>query len=114
MSARSRRKGHDWEREAARRLSEATGLDYKRVLTEPRDGNVGDVNAPESRLTVQCKVGAAPSVWRALQEAQEAATEDRIPVALVKRSASGSRPPEELAVLNLEDFLRLLGEVEGR
>lgn len=112
MSRRSRRKGHDFEREIARRLSDATGLDYQRVLVEPRDGNSGDVDAPGSAFTFQCKVGARPSVWRALSEAQEAAPESRTPVGVVKRNGSGRHDPaEEVAILNLSDFLELAGRL---
>jgi len=110
MGARSRRKGVAWERTVAALLSEATGLDYQRVLTESRDGNVGDVDADGGALSVQCKIGARPNPYQALREAVEAAgASGRLPVAVLRKNGSGSRPPEDLAVLRIEDFVALIG-----
>ena len=111
MGRRSIVKGEAFERECARLLSDATGLRYRRVLTETRDGNLGDVDADGSPYVVQCKVGAAPSPWRAQREAVEAADNEgagRVPLALVRRNGSGSRPAVDLAVLRLDDLLAIL------
>ncbi len=88
-------------------LEEATGVECVRCLAEARDGNVGDLTT-ELPIVVQCKVGKRPSVWRALEEAVEAADEGSLPVAVVRRNSPGGRPAEDLAVLDLADFLRLL------
>lgn len=112
MSRRSVRKGKAWERECARLLEEATGLRFRRVLTETREGNEGDVDAPGSPVVVQCKVGARPNPYRALQEAVEAAADtDRLPVALVRKNGAGGRPPEDLAVLRIEDFRMIVARL---
>jgi len=106
--SRSRRKGHDWERECGRILSDATGLDFSRVLTETRDGNSGDVTAEGSPFVVQAKAGKRPSVWRALREAKAATTDGKTPVAMVKRTHGRGKPAERVAVLDVEDFAALL------
>lgn len=108
MGARSRTKGHAWERECARRLEASTGLPYRRTLTEVREGLQGDVDAPGSPWSLQCKVGARPPVWEALDQAVEASKGDRVPVAILKRNGAGRRPAEEVVVLRFTDFLTLL------
>ena len=109
MSAKSRRKGHDYERELARRFTEE-GLPALRNLEEVRSGNSGDlVFTHGDPLCVQAKVGGRPSVWNAVKEAEEAAGPGVHPVAIVKRNGSGSRPAVELACMPLDDFLELVG-----
>ena len=109
MSAGSRRKGHDYERELARRFTEA-GLPALRNLEEVRSGNTGDLTFSRGDpLCVQAKVGRAPNIWQALREAEEAAGPGLYPVAVVKKNGSASRPPVELAVLPLDDFLEIVG-----
>ncbi len=107
MGARSRRKGHDWERTVAAMLEEATGVRCVRCLTEVRDGLVGDITT-DLPLSVQCKVGQAPNLWRALSEAVEAAADGEYPVAVMRRNASGARGRVDVAAMPLEAFLRLL------
>lgn len=85
--ASSRRKGHDWEREVARMLRDATGFDYQRVLTETRDGNSGDV-AIASRPTV-----------------------NPVPVAAIHRTGRGG---ERLAVMSMADFERITRLLRGQ
>jgi len=48
-------------------------------------------------------------VWKALQEAVDAASPGVHPVALLKRNGAGGREAEEVAVLPLADFLELVG-----
>ena len=109
LGARSRRKGHDYERELARRFTEA-GLPAVRNLEEVRSGNSGDLLFTNGDpLCVQAKVGARPSVWNAVKEAEAAAGPGIHPVAIVKRNGSGSRPAVELACMPLDDFLEIIG-----
>lgn len=81
----------------------------ERVLEEPRDGNVrGDI-ATDLPLVVQCRVGAAPSPWKALADAQEAAGATngggrRHAVGIVKRNRGNGRQAVAMAVLPLADF----------
>lgn len=114
MGARSTRKGKAWERQCARIFTEA-GIPTERCLTEARDGNVGDLEFPTGLpLTAQCRVGARPSVWRALKDAEAAAGPDTLPVALVRRNGAGSRPSEDVAVLRLPDLVGLVAELVER
>lgn len=108
MGARSRRKGVRWEREVASRFREV-GIPAERCLTETRDGNVGDLVLPEDvPLAVQCRCGGAPSLWKALQDAKAGSMPGKVPVGLARRSGAGSRAPEDVAVLDLADFLHLV------
>ena len=108
MSARSRNKGAKWEREVARRFREV-GIAAERSLSEARDGNTGDLDLPASvPLTVQCKTGARPPIYRAVAQAVEAAGVGRHPVAIVHRDGSRHVPADELAVMPLADFLELV------
>lgn len=77
---RSRTKGHNFEREVARLLTEATGDEYKRVLVETREGNSGDVACEDADT----------------------------PVAIVRRHNGGNRTPDDVVVLRLVDFLSIL------
>lgn len=106
--ATSRRKGVRFELEVCERLRRAGARCAERTLHEPRDGNVGDVET-DLPLVVQCKVGARPNPWAALEEAQEAARArnghgKRHAVAIVKRNRGNGRDAVEMAVLPLADF----------
>lgn len=106
--AKSRRRGHDWERAVARELSDLEYVEAARTLDETREGNVGDVrtNLP---LSIQCKAGQQPSVWKALEEAIEAAEPGEHPVAAVKRSHGRGKKADRLAVLPWSDLLEMVG-----
>ncbi|HSW31894.1 MAG TPA: hypothetical protein VLH75_20590 [Longimicrobiales bacterium] len=108
MGARSRRKGAVFEREVAELFRQA-GVPAERNLSECRTGNAGDLElAAWCPLSVQVKVGERPNVWEAIREAQESAGETLVPVAILRRNGRGSRPPEDLAVLPLDEFLDLV------
>lgn len=113
MSKMSRRKGHDFEREVARRLSVAGRTPVERQLHEVRDGNLGDL-VSDLPCVFQCKVGASPSVWKAVREADEATDgTGRYAVAIVRRNRAQGRPKQDVAVLPLEDFEMILAELRG-
>lgn len=106
---RARRKGHDWERETARRLSAAIGAECRRNVSESQTGNAGDVVLPDwVPLSIQCKAGGRPPVFEALEEAAEAAKPGQIPVAILRRTKGVGRKSDEVAVLELGDFYRLV------
>ena len=105
MSAKSVRKGKVWERTVARDLTERTGNEHKRVLSEARDGNCGDVRG--KRLVVQCKAGARPDVYGAVREAEEAAG-GLYAVAAIHRTGRGG---EKMAVMPWSHFLDLMEEL---
>ena len=113
MSARSRRKGAQWEREVSKKLR-AIGIPAERNLTETRTGNAGDIDLPpDIPLLVQAKCGGAPRIYRALAEAVEAADgTGRVPVALIHRDGAGSRPADEIAALRLEDFMEMVEQLK--
>ena len=106
--AASVRKGKVWEREVARRLTELTGRTHERVLTETRDGNVGDVTGG-TPLVIQCKCKGTIDASGAVREAQEAAHgTGRFAVAYLKRTRRGT-PKEEIVALPREDWDEIVG-----
>lgn len=108
--AMSRRKGHQWEREVANELTAATGILHRRVLTETRDGNCGDVRARELPVVYQCKAQAKPNVFEAVQEAEIAAGGTDYAVAAVKRSRKG-QSPDIIAAMPWSDWLEILSQL---
>lgn len=110
MSGRiSRQRGVAWEREVAKRLSEATGLEFRRNVTENQLGNRGDIVVPDTiPLAIQCKAGARPPVFQALEEANEVAGAGVYPVAVLKRMNGRGRPCDEIVVMRFDDFLEIL------
>jgi hypothetical protein len=112
MGALSRRKGHSWERDVAARFR-ALGIAAERRLDEPRAGNQGDLLLPPGvPLVVQARVGARPGLWEALRDARAAPEASRpgvVAVGIVRRNGAGSRPPDDVAILSLDDFMGLVG-----
>lgn len=100
--ARSRRKGHDWERKLVRWFK-GLGFQTERNLTETRQGSSGDIiveclcpnfHSPSDReenhqrLVVECKHQKSPRPWAALDQAVKAVGDDitnSLPVAIVKQ-----------------------------
>lgn len=107
MGKLSRNKGAAFEREMANLLTTVTGSKHQRQLTEVREGNVGDITGPLN-LSVQCKVGAMPPIYAAVEQAQAAGRVGDISLALVRRNAGPGRKKVDLAVLPLDDFIELL------
>src|SRR5690606_33439567 len=82
---RSRRKGHDWEREVARRLRDVLGVEARRGL-QYRDGaEAPDIIIEGLPLHVECKAGQRPRILAALEQAERDAAEGAIPVAITKQ-----------------------------
>ena len=108
MSAYQRTKGHNWEREVARDLTEMTGIAHRRVLTETRDGNSGDVTATGAfPFVYQCKCGAKPDIYGAVEEVAKVAGVF-YGVAAIHRTGRGG---EKLAVLTWDDWLEIAAVV---
>ena len=81
MSAYQRRKGHDFERWVARQLGTRRGYQY-------RDGaDAPDVVMPGWHL--ECKCGANPSVWAALEQAERDSAGGLLRAAIIKRDRRG-------------------------
>jgi hypothetical protein len=90
----------------------AIGIDAERCLEECRAGNQGDIELPAGvPLVVQARVGAGPSLWEALRDAKAAPEASRpgvVAVGIVRRNGAGSRPPDDVAILSLDDFMHLV------
>ena len=112
MGKTSRNKGASWERMCCTVLSSATGIEHGRNLSESRRGNDGDIERNRLPFVYQCKVGALPPIWQALEQAREACEGGEIPVALIKRNSVGSGlPARELAVVPLDVFCAMVGRM---
>jgi hypothetical protein len=114
MTKLSRTKGANWERACCHLLRQA-GVRAERNLNESRHGLESDLDVANAPLTVQCKTGANPSVWRAVSEADRAGQQTGgFAVALVHRDQR--RPGEsaqEIAAMPLDDWLSLVGLLKG-
>jgi hypothetical protein len=110
MGKTSRDKGAAFERQVARDLTLASGVEHKRNLTEVREGNSGDVLAPLP-VSIQCKVGKRPPLYEALAEAKASAAEGELPVAVIHRNGNARRSPDRIVILDYEDFLKLYAPV---
>lgn len=107
MGKLSRTKGQVWEREVAEKLR-AIGIEAERTLTECRDGNVGDITC-KLPIVFQCKVGARPDLYGAVEEAAEVAEpKSYLAVAAIKRNGNRHTAATELAIMPLDDLLELI------
>ncbi len=101
----SRRKGHDWERDVARRFGEVFGAEAVRRGFQYRDGaDAPDVVTPV--FWIECKRGKRTDPKGALTQAFEASLGKALwPLAVCKNDKT---PP--LVAMHLEDFLELVEE----
>jgi len=93
-------------------MRDLTGHPYKREVRETQRGNIGDVIAEGGDFLIQCKVGAAPPIWKALPEAEEALgrrEELLLPIACIHRNRRHGEPPEKMVVMRPWVFAYLLG-----
>lgn len=116
MGRSQRDKGARFERKIANWLSEVLDTEVNRQTNETQQGNMGDVVAslsPSILLVVQAKHQSQPSPWRAMQEAEEAATSRSeeatsvLPVGCVRRHGG-----EDLVTMRPADFSKLLQAAE--
>lgn len=125
MGRMQREKGKRWEREVARRFRDALPQHVdaiKRGAQQSRDGHdEADVRTPY--FWPECKVGKAPPLMRALEQAEaeegkargvraaggEQNPERLVPVAVVKQDRH-----KPVALLRLDDFLELVRAAYGR
>ena len=102
MGRAEREKGKRWEREVASRFREAMpGTHVKRGWQTRSGEDAPDVDCPP--FWIECKVGKAPPVLPALEQAERDAPRGRVPIGVVKRDRT--RP---VVVLGLDDFLEIL------
>ena len=115
MSNRSRRKGHDFEREVARKLCRIfpearRGWQYSRERAEwPCD-------VDGTPFRVECKVGKQPNLWSALDQVvrDRALADDPRPVAVIARRNRGKgRSRRDVVVMLFDEWLQLLEERYG-
>ena len=110
MSKSQRNKGHNWEREVAARFRRIFGDRVKRGWQTRQGNDAPDVDG--TPFWVECKVGACPNIYAAMDQADAAlskAGDVRAPLAVIKRDR---RFP--LAVMYLGDFLDLVQEWKER
>lgn len=104
MGARSRRKGHEFEREVAEAFREAGFTEARRGLGQADGGRkLPDVEG--TPYWVECKCGARPNIADAFFQADHDsidAGDQRVAVVISKRDRT-----EPMATLALADFLAL-------
>ena len=109
MGALSRRKGRRYEQELVHLFREAMpGAEVRRGLQSRGGEEVPDVDCPVFWL--ESKRGRKPNVRAALRQAEAAAPQGRIPLAVIRDDRQ-----EAFVALSLRDFLELVREWwEGR
>ena len=104
MGAMSRRKGADWERPLVHLFREAMpGADVRRGLQCRGGEEVPDVDCPVFWL--ESKRGKKPNVRAALRQAEAAAPQGRIPMAVIRDDRQ-----EAFVALSLADFLEFISQ----
>lgn len=104
-----------WERECARRLTDA-GLPADRQLEETREGNLGDLKFHDAApFVVQCRDYKAPgpSAWKALADARAAADPGQAPVALCRVRYGRGTKSLRVAVMYPRDVFELSIQADG-
>ena len=109
MGALSRRKGRRYEQTLVHLFREAMpGAEVRRGLQSRGGEEVPDVDCPVFWL--EAKRGKKPNVRAALRQAEAAAPQGRIPLAVIRDDRQ-----EAFVALSLEDFLEFVREWwEGR
>ena len=113
MSARSRRKGHQWERDVARMFSKLLGFEVRRGISQTRGATEPDVDCPG--WWVECKVSVRPpSVWAAMRQAVgDSDGTGRTPVVFARHNGAGGKPPTDLVVMRREDWMTMVARAHG-
>lgn len=109
MGKAQRLKGHNWEREIARRYNAAMpGCNSERIRQESKyAAGANDVSHP--LLHTECKAMKKCNFRAALKQAEAGAPEDKWPVAICKDDQEKPGTPEQsYAVMRLDDFLELM------
>ena len=104
MGALSRRKGLRYERELVHLFREAMpGAEVRRGLQSRGGEEVPDVDCPV--FWIESKRGKKPNVRAALRQAEAAAPQGRIPLAVIRDDRA-----EAFVALSLEDFLEFISQ----
>ena len=105
MGKSQRTKGHNWEREVARIMREATpGCEAKRGF-QTRGGAAEEPDVVHPLYNIECKVGAKPPVRNALVTAVDTCPPGKWAVAVIKEDR---KPP--YVVMPMDHWLDLVGE----
>ena len=101
--AGKRIKGHQWERDVAKRFREVfTNYNVRRGV-QSRDPETADVDIPA--FWCECKVGAKPNPRAALAQAIRDCKKGKTPIAVIKDDRK-----QPTVFMLFEDFLDLIGE----
>ena len=105
---RSRRKGHDFEREMVRKFKESLPNCFavQRMLQVRGGGGLPDVEIRlngDPLLHCECKHGKQPNIRKALEQATHDAHKGAIPAAVTRADRD-----ETLVTMSADDFTRLL------
>ena len=104
MGALSRRKGRRYEQELVHLFREAMpGAEVRRGLQSRGGEEVPDVDCPVFWL--ESKRGRKPNVRAALRQAEAAAPQGRIPLAVIRDDRQ-----EAFVALSLRDFLEIVSQ----
>lgn len=100
--AGARRKGAQFERDIAKRLSDVTGQTWKRGLGQARDGGTehSDVYCDDIPIHLELKNQKRCDIKKAMLQALEDRKTDTIPVVITKDTGK-----DTLVTIRLEDFL---------
>jgi hypothetical protein len=103
VSAYQRRKGHNWERELARRLR-AVFPDARRGL-QYQDGGASAPDVVVPAFHIEAKVGARPNLTAALEQAERDAKPGLWPVAVCKQDNH-----EPTVTMRLDDWIEITSQ----
>lgn len=101
MSKSQRTKGASYEREIVTQLRETLGVDVKRNLSQTRDSGA-DILL--EKYVIECKRRAKIAIYEWVEQASASCSMGQRPIVVCR--ADGE---ESLVIMNLTDFLPLLG-----
>lgn len=103
----ARRKGHRWERQLAKLLSAATGLDFQKSIQQSRGGGAEESDVFCDSLPwlhIEAKAHKKVSIKAAMKQAVSDTIETgKLPVAITKDDYK-----EPLVTMRLDDFIIFL------
>lgn len=117
--AANKRKGADFESQAAAFLAEATGLPVeRRRLNGIHDrGDLSGLTAAGARIVVECKATARPDVAGHLREAETERMNDGAAVGVVfqkRRGVGPARTGEQIVYMTAAAFATLVTLANGK
>ena len=101
MSKSQRTKGAGYEREIVTALRETLGVDARRNLSQTRDSGADILLG---KFVIECKRRASISIYQWMDQAEDSCNINQVPIVVCRGDGR-----ESLVILNLTDFLPLLG-----